>query len=66
MIFQTYKQQSGKSKGKERCLNVMHNRKIMKFIIQAGSKQNIEELEKWLKNNSKLWLKEYEKLKNRG
>jgi len=54
MIFQTYKQQGGKNKGKEKCLNLMHNRKIMKFILQAGSQENIEQLENWLKKYGKL------------
>ena len=61
-VFQTYKTKAGK----EKCLNVIHNRKIMKFIIQAGSQENIEHFEKWLKENSKLWLQEFEKICDKG
>lgn len=60
--FQTWKTKAGK----EKCLDVVHGRKLMKFIIQAGSQENIEQLEKWLKENSKSWLLEFEKLVNRG
>lgn len=57
-VFQTWETKTGK----EKCLDVVHNRKIMKFIIQAGSEENIEQLHEWLKENSKLWLVEFQKL----
>lgn len=57
-VFQTYKTKAGK----EKCLNVRQSRKILKFIIQAGSEENIEQLHEWLKENSKLWLIEFQKL----
>lgn len=57
-VFQTYRTKAGF----EKCLNVVHRRKILKFIIQAGSQENIEQLHNWLKENSRLWLTEYEKL----
>lgn len=57
-VFQTHKTKAGK----EKPLNVVHNRKILKFIIQAGSEENIEQLHEWLKKNSKVWLVEFQKL----
>lgn len=69
-VMQLYLDKTFKTKktkaGKEKCLNVAHRRKLMKFIIQAGSEQNIEQLNNWLKKNSKLWLAEFKKLKQKG
>jgi hypothetical protein len=48
----------------EKCVELVHRRKLMKFIIQAGSEENIDHLQSWLKQNSKLWLQEFEKLLN--
>lgn len=56
--FQTYKTKAEK----EKCLDVVQRRKPMKFIIQAGSEENIEQFHNWLKGNSRLWLAEFEKL----
>lgn len=56
--FQTYMT----STKKEKCLDVVQRRKLMKFIIQAGSEENIEQFHNWLKGNSRLWLVEFEKL----
>jgi hypothetical protein len=56
--FQTWETKAGK----EKCLDVVHGRKLMKFIIQAGSNENIEQLRNWLKQHQKLWLAEFEKL----
>lgn len=56
--FQTYKTKSGD----EKCLEVVHRRKLLKFILQVGGEDQIEQLHTWLKQNSKLWLKEFEKM----
>ncbi len=56
--FQTYMT----STKKEKCLDVIQRRKLMKFIIQVGSEENIEQFHNWLKGNSRLWLAEFEKL----
>lgn len=56
--FQTYMT----STKKEKCLDVVQRRKLMKFIIQAGIEENIEQFHNWLKGNSILWLVEFEKL----
>lgn len=56
--FQTYKTKAEK----EKCLDLTERRKLMKFIIQAGSDENIEQFKSWLNENSKLWLSEFEKL----
>jgi hypothetical protein len=56
--FTTYKTKAGV----EKCLELVHRRKMMNFIIQTGSEEQIEQLHNWLKQNSKLWLKEFEKV----
>lgn len=56
--FETYKTNAGV----EKCFQVVNRRKIIKFILQVGSDENIEQLHEWFKNNSKLWLKEFKKL----
>jgi hypothetical protein len=57
-VFETYKTRAGK----EKCRNMALGRTLMKFIIQAGSNENIEQLHDWLKEYSRLWLVEFEKL----
>lgn len=57
-VFQTYKTKAGV----EKCFDVTHRRKILKFIIQVGSDENIQQLHNYLAEYSKLWLKEYEKI----
>lgn len=56
--FQTYKTKADV----EKCAEVVHRRKLMKFILQAGSEEQVDQLHTWLKQNSKPWLKEFEKL----
>lgn len=57
-VFETYKTKAGV----EKCFAVVPTRKILKFIIQAGSDENIKQLHDYLAEYSKLWLKEYEKI----
>ena len=52
-----------KSTGVEKCLNLTNSRKIMKFIIEVASEDQLDQLKNWLQQNSKLWFKEFEKLK---
>lgn len=45
-----------------KCQYVVARRKLMKFILNAGSEENINELRNWLMHNSAPWFREFEKL----
>jgi len=59
---QVFKTKETKS-GEEKLANVMHVRKILKFIFKYGSQENITQLHDYLSNYSKSWLVEFKKFK---
>ncbi len=47
----------------EKPLKVMRGKRLLKFVLQAGSEEQIEYLHVWLQQNSPTWFKKFEIMK---
>ncbi|MBT9142483.1 MAG: hypothetical protein DDT29_00877 [Dehalococcoidia bacterium] len=50
-------------KGNEKLVEAVRGKKLLEFVLRAGSEEQIEYLRAWLDQNSKPWLKKFEEVR---